>query len=223
MGDLPGMAVGVGEVARGPAPVHDGGRLEQPAAGRDGRVEGRCDLVGGVDVDRQGDAAERRPGLRRERRILRQLVPREQADVRVRRPEPGDLIARRARSAPSRAPRRTRPSERGRRRPRVTMPSGPGWSSKGPPRERLEAVERLGQVGPAEARAGSGCRGWPNCEPGRSRTPSASTSSAAQSSIRTPGHGQPREADRARPRADPGEAVGPVLEERVERARGWRR
>ena len=70
---------------------------------------------------------------------------------------------------------------------------------------------RAGRSG--RTRAGNGCPGSRTASPGRSSTPSASTSSAAQSSIRTPGtvsRGKPTE---PAPRADPREPVRPVLEE----------
>ena len=57
--------------------------------------------------------------------------------------------------------------------------------------------------------------GWPNCEPGRSRTPSASTSRAANASIGLVAE-QPREPDRTAARPDPREAVGATLEQVVE-------
>ena len=81
-------------------------------------------------------------------------------------------------------------------------------------RPRGGRAPRAGRSG--RSRAGSGCRGTRTASPGASRTPSAWTSSAAQSSIRTPGtvrRGNPID---PRSRPDPREAVGPVVEERVE-------
>ena len=72
---------------------------------------------------------------------------------------------------------------------------------------------------PDRTRSGSGCPGWPNCEPGRSRTPSASTSRAANASIGLVAE-QPREPDRAAARPDPREAVGATLRRSRRGARG---
>ena len=60
---------------------------------------------------------------------------------------------------------------------------------------------------------------WSNADPGSSSTPSAWTRSAAQSSIRDARDGQPREPDRAGPRPDPLEPVGPVSKKASRRSR----
>ena len=76
---------------------------------------------------------------------------------------------------------------RSRRADCIATASRPALSAQGaPPRiARGAPAPRAGRSG--RTRAGSGCPGARRSSPGASRTPSASTSPAAQSSIRTPG------------------------------------
>ena len=95
------------------------------------------------------------------------------------------------------------------------MPSEPGWSSEGP---RAKASSRSSASGRSV-----------RPKPRRKWLPAVAELRARQQQDalgldeagrpvvdRDAGHRQPREADRAGARPDPGEAVGPVVEEGVE-------
>ena len=117
----------------------------------------------------------------------------------------------RVRAGDGRSPHRgSRRSPSSRRASTASSPDRNGIARRGSRTRGLSAAcvartpraARAPRAGPSgRTRSGSGCPRWPNCEPGSSSTPSASTSSAAQSSIRTPGtvsRGKPIEPARGR-------------------------
>src|SRR6185503_19166225 len=96
--DLPGVSVRIGEVAAVAERELRAG-LQQGATGGDRLVDRRVDRIAILDVDGQGDPAERAARRLDQLGVLGQVAPSEDAQVAVGRAEPGDLARDRGFSA----------------------------------------------------------------------------------------------------------------------------
>ena len=174
------------------------------AAGGDRRVQPGRDRLGALDVDRQGDPAERRPRLGREVRVVRELVPREQADRRIGRPEPGDRALDRGRLA--------LPAERLVERDRASQVGDAEGddAEAGGKRHRSVLSAKASRRPSASGRSvrpkpsRKWLPGYSNCEPGQEQDALGLDELGGPVVDPDAGHGQPREADR------PGRAAGPT-------------